>query len=71
MREVLRTTDAVALSYAQALLRDANIEFATLDAHISAIEGAIGAFPRRVAVEPEDYTAARDLLTQAGLDEIR
>ncbi len=71
MREVLRTTDAVALSFAQALLRDARIEFATLDAHISALEGSIGAFPRRLAVDDDDYTAASDLLKQAGLDEIR
>lgn len=67
MREVLRSNDPVALSFAQALLRDARVEFALLDAHIAAVEGSIGAFPRRLAVDEDDYEAALDLLVEAGL----
>jgi hypothetical protein len=67
MREVLRTNDAVALSYAQALLADARVEFALLDAHIAAVEGSIGAFPRRIVVHPDDYDEAQMLLADAGL----
>jgi hypothetical protein len=67
MREVLRTNDPVALSFAQALLRDAGLGFALLDAHIAAVEGSIGAFPRRLAVGEDDHAAALDLLVEAGL----
>jgi hypothetical protein len=67
MREVLRSNDPVALSFAQALLRDAKVGFALLDAHIAAVEGSIGAFPRRVAVDEDDYEEALDLLVEAGL----
>ncbi len=69
MREVFRTNDAVALSYAQALLRDARVECALLDAHIAAVEGSIGAFPRRLAVADADYDEAAELLAAAGLTE--
>jgi hypothetical protein len=37
-----------------------------LDAHISAIEGGIGAFPRRLAVATEDEARARTILSEAG-----
>lgn len=67
MREVLRTNDPVALSFAQALLRDARVDFVLLDAHIAAVEGSIGAFPRRLAVDEDDHAEALDLLAEAGL----
>ncbi|MCM0020781.1 MAG: DUF2007 domain-containing protein [Tagaea sp.] len=67
MREVLRSNDPVALSFAQALLRDARVDFLLLDAHIAAVEGSIGAFPRRLAVDEADYEEALDLLVEAGL----
>ena len=47
---IATTTDPVRLSFLRALLRDAGIDTLVLDAHISAIEGGIGAFPRRLAV---------------------
>jgi hypothetical protein len=67
MREVLRSNDPVALSFAQALLRDARVDFVLLDAHIAAVEGSISAFPRRLAVDESEYEAALDLLVEAGL----
>lgn len=66
MRVVARTTDPVWLSFLQALLADAGIEAIVLDAHISAVEGGIGAFPRRLAVAPEDEDRAREVLREAG-----
>ena len=69
MREVLRTNDPVALSFAQALLRDAGLEFVLLDAHIAAVEASIGAFPRRLMVDDDDHAEAAELLVQAGLGE--
>ena len=67
MREVLRTNDPVALSFAQALLRDAGLDCVLLDAHIAAVEGSIGAFPRRLVVDESDYSEAAELLAEAGL----
>ena len=65
MEEVLRTNDPVKLSYAQHLLSEAGIDYFVADQHISAIEGNIGAFPRRLMVAEEDAGRAR--LTLAGI----
>lgn len=66
MRVVATTTDPVRLSFLRALLADAGIGSIVLDAHISAIEGGIGAFPRRLAVVTEDEPRARAVLAEAG-----
>jgi hypothetical protein len=68
MREVLRSNDAVTISFAQAILRDHGINAFVADQHMSVVEGSIGVFPRRVLVDAEDVTAARRALTQAGLE---
>ena len=65
MRELLRTNDAVALSWIDALLKEAGIGCVILDAHTSIIEGSIGAIPRRVMVATEDWERARALLAEA------
>lgn len=67
MREVLRTNDAVLLSYAQALLTEAGISSETFDRHVSLVEGSIGAFPCRLMVATADYRAAVQTLDDAGL----
>lgn len=66
MRVIAATTDPVRLSFLMALLADAGIEAVVLDAHISAVEGGIGIFPRRIAVVDEDERAARRVLEDAG-----
>ena len=66
MRVVATTTDPVRLSFLRALLTDAGIVSVVLDAHISAMEGGIGAFPRRLAVASMDEGRARAVLTEAG-----
>ena len=65
MRTVLHSNDPVRLSFLVALLRDAGIETVLLDGHVSAVEGSIGAFPRRLAVLPEDEAQARRVLREA------
>lgn len=50
MDEVFRTNDVVKLSYVQHLLSEAGIEHFVADQYISAVEGNIGAFPRRIMV---------------------
>lgn len=62
MEEVFRTNDPVALSYAEHLLSEAGIEFFVADRHISAIEGNIGVFPRRILVLAEDLDRAKWVL---------
>lgn len=66
MKVLVRSGDPVRLSFLVALLRDAGIEPVLLDQHISAVEGGIGAFPRRLAVAEEDFAPARRLLRDAG-----
>ena len=66
MRTVLISNNLVRLSFFAALLRDAGIESVLLDHHVSAIEGSIGAIPRRLAVLPEDERQARRVLSEAG-----
>lgn len=58
MKEVLRTNDLVLLSYATHVLAEAGIEAVVFDAHMSAVEGSIGAFPRRLMVQDEDIAKA-------------
>lgn len=66
MRELLRCTDPVRLSFIEALLRDAGIAVITLDHHTSIAEGSIGALPRRLTVADGDYARATALLRDAG-----
>jgi Putative prokaryotic signal transducing protein len=54
------------MSFLISLLRDAGIEPVELDRHVSAVEGSIGAFPRRLAVILEDADHARRVLREAG-----
>ncbi|MBI3708304.1 MAG: DUF2007 domain-containing protein [Proteobacteria bacterium] len=65
MKELLRTNDAVLLSWADALLSDAGVEAIVLDTHTSILEGSISAIPRRLMVADEDYEAARRLFDSA------
>jgi hypothetical protein len=66
MRVVAKSNDPVRLSFLTALLADAGIEAVLLDQHMSAVEGSIGAIPRRLMVAEADYSRARRVLTEAG-----
>ena len=67
MKELLNTNDAVLISYATALLRDAGIEHTVFDANMSVIEGSIGVLPRRLMVESERFDDASALMKDAGI----
>ncbi len=67
MTELLRTNDAVRLSFARALLADAGIESVVLDVHASVVEGSVIAIQRRVMVDDDDAVRARTLLEAAGI----
>jgi hypothetical protein len=65
MREVVRTTDLVRLSWLRALLAESGIETILLDTHTSVMEGSIGAIPRRLMVADDDYDRAMRVLREA------
>jgi hypothetical protein len=68
MVEIVRSNDLVLVGFLQSLLENANIPVLVADTHMSALEGMIGAFPRRILV-PEDHVAqARRLIADAGLE---
>ncbi|MEZ5823583.1 MAG: DUF2007 domain-containing protein [Geminicoccaceae bacterium] len=65
MVELLRSNDMAHLSWVRAMLEGAGIDCLQLDEHMSALEGSIGAIPRRILVEESDLEAARRLLAEA------
>jgi hypothetical protein len=65
MKELLRTNDIVRLSWLQAVLSDAGIDYLVLDQHTSLVEGSIGAIPRRLMVAIGDHSRAKAVITQA------
>jgi hypothetical protein len=67
MKEIIRTNDQVLISYVEALLRDAGIQFMVADQNMSVLDGSIGALPRRVLVAEDDAEEARGILTDAGI----
>jgi len=66
MKELLRTTDPVRLSWLTALLSDADIDAIVLDGHTSVLEGSAMAIPRRLCVIDESYNHALRVLANAG-----
>jgi hypothetical protein len=66
VKELLRTNNAVFLSWVTALLRSENIEPIVLDTHMAALEGGILAIQQRVMVADEDSPRARRIIEGAG-----
>ncbi len=66
MRTVATSNNLVHLNFLAALLRDAGIDCVLLDQHVSAVEGSIGAIPRRLAVSTDDESRAKRVLREAG-----
>ena len=72
MKELIRTNDAVVISFVELLLKDAGIHCLVADQNMSVLDGSIGILPRRVMVLDEDVPAARRILADAGIaNEIR
>lgn len=65
--ELVRSNDAVLLSYVEALLAGAEIRAYVFDTHMSVLDGSIWAIARRLMVEDADAPAARRLLIEVGL----
>ncbi len=72
MRELIRTNDAVLLSFAASLMKDAGIHCLVADQAMSILEGSLGLLPRRFLVEEDRAGEGRRILIDAGLgDELR
>ncbi|MFD1327388.1 putative signal transducing protein [Mycoplana ramosa] len=67
MIELIRTNDAVLLSFAESLLRDAGIHCLVADQGMSILEGSLGMLPRRLLVVADREDEARRILRDAGL----
>lgn len=65
MRAILKTNDAVMLSYAQSLLAEAGIGVMVFDANASIMDGSLGVVPRRLMVLDEDFAQAQRILREA------
>ena len=66
MTELMRTNDLVLISAVEAILRGAGIGCHVADGHMSAVDGSIGALPRRMLIAADDATRARKILHDAG-----
>ena len=72
MIELVRTNDAVIISFVEALMRDAGIACLVADQNMSIVDGSLGILPRRILVDAEQADAARKILVDAGIaNEIR
>lgn len=67
MHEIIRSNDAVLLSFAESLMRDAGIAVMIADQQMSILEGSLGMLQRRLLVDSEEVGQARRILTDAGL----
>jgi hypothetical protein len=67
MIELIRTNDAVLISFVESLMRDAGIGFFVADQNMSVVEGSLGILPRRIMVEKAREAEARRILEDAGI----
>jgi hypothetical protein len=67
MLELARTNDPVIISFIEALMRDAGINFIVADQNMSVLDGSIGILPRRILVDEEEIERARAILADAGI----
>ena len=65
MRVVLKTNNAVVLSYATHVLEESCIAALVFDTHASIMDGSMAMVPRRLMVADEDFTRAEKLLRAA------
>jgi hypothetical protein len=67
MTELIRTNNLALISFVEALLKEAGVGYLIADAHASAMDGSIGALPRRILVDATRESEARRLLADADL----
>ena len=67
MEALLKTNNMAVISFVEALLSEANIDYLMLDQHMSIVEGSLGIIPRRILVQEAMLPRARKILTDADL----
>jgi Putative prokaryotic signal transducing protein len=67
MIELIRTNDIVLIGFVEALLKEEGIVAFVADAHMSILEGSIGALQRRLMVPQDALADARRIVAEAGL----
>jgi hypothetical protein len=67
MLELVRTNDPVVISFIEALMRDAGINFIVADQNMSVLDGSLGILPRRILVDEDQIERARTILADAGI----
>lgn len=67
MIELVRTNDAVVISFVESLMRDAGIPILVADQNMSILDGSLGILPRRILVDADDAARARRILADAGI----
>ena len=72
MQELIRTNDAVLISFVESLMKEAGIPHFIADQNTSIMEGSLGVLPRRIMVDARHVDQARRILKDAGIgDELR
>jgi len=72
MQELVRTNDAVLISFIESLMKEAGIRYFVADQNTSIMEGSLGVLPRRIMVDAGRIDQARRILEDAGIgDELR
>ena len=67
MKELMRTNDTVLLNFVEVLLRDAGLGVIVADENMSVLEGSLGVLPRRLLIDKNDESKAKEVLEEAGL----
>lgn len=68
MKDLIRTNNHALISFVEMLLTESGIEYFIADQAISAVEGSIGLFPKRILVDEDDLLEARQLMIDADLE---
>jgi len=67
MKELVRTNDAVLISFVEVLMRDAGIACLVADQNMSVLDGSLGILPRRIMVDSDEIERAKKILADAGI----
>ena len=67
MIELIRTNDAVIISFVESLMRNAGIGCFVADQNMSVLDGSLGILPRRIMVDADEIDRARTILADAGI----
>ena len=68
MKELIKTNDLATIAHIKLLLANESIDYFELDVHMSALEGSINVFPRRILVPDGAIVEAEKILLDNGIE---